>query len=102
MYNYDTVTEAIDGLKKRGFDIDFNLDAENDSISCKTLPVSLKPSEFEISEFYRFEGESDPGDEAIVYGIESKNGQKGVLVNGFGVSADTISDEMIKKLSLTH
>jgi hypothetical protein len=102
MYNYDTVTQAIEGLKKRGYDIDFNLDSENDSIRCTTLPVSLKPSEFEITEFYRFEGNSDPGDEAIVYGIESRKGQKGILVNGFGVSADTMSNDMIKKLSVAH
>jgi hypothetical protein len=100
MFSYDTVAEAVNGLKQRGFTIDFNL--EQDKISCEKTPVSLRPSEFEITEVYRFEGNSDPADEAVVYAIESKHGQKGVLVNGFGISADTIGEDMVKKLSVRH
>ena len=100
MFAYDTVTDAINGLKKRGYTIDFNLDYN--CIICHETPISLLPSEFEITEVYRFEGDSDPADEAVVYAIESKHGHKGLLVNGFGISADTISDEMIEKLNLKH
>jgi hypothetical protein len=98
MFAYDTVTEAVNGLKQRGYTIDFNLEA--DQISCKETPLALRAAEFEITEVYRFEGDSDPGDEAIVYAIESKNGQKGVLVNGFGISADEVGEEMIEKLKI--
>ena len=98
MYTYDTVAEAVNGLKQRGYTIDFNLEA--DQICCKEAPLALKPPEFEITEVYRFEGNSDPADEAVVFAIESKHGQKGVLVNGFGPSADGIGEEMIAKLSV--
>jgi hypothetical protein len=98
MYTYDTVVDAVQGLKQRGYSIDFNLEAE--CISCPS--GRLKPSEFEITEVYRFEGASDPADEAIVYAIESKEGRKGVLVNGFGISADGIGEEMVEKLSVRH
>ena len=98
MHTYDTVSEAVNGLKKRGYTIDFNL--EHDCIVCYETPVSLAPEEFEITEVYRFEGNSDPADEAVVYAIESKHNQKGVLVNGFGVSADPVSDEMVEKLKV--
>ena len=100
MYTYDTVVEAVKGLKQRGFTIDFNLEA--DRISCQQTPLSLTPADFEITEFYRFEGESDPADEAIVYAIESKEGQKGVLVNGFGISSEEVGAEMIEKLAVRH
>ncbi|HEV3251772.1 MAG TPA: phosphoribosylpyrophosphate synthetase, partial [Puia sp.] len=73
---------------------------EFDKISCPDIPVSLAPSEFEITEMYRFEGNSDPADEAVVYAIESKHGQKGVLVNGYGISADSLGVEMMQKLSM--
>ena len=98
MFTYDTVSQAVNGLKKRGYVIDFNL--EKDCISCRQTPISLLPSEFEITEVYRFEGNSDPGDEAIVFGIESKSGLKGVLVSGYGISADTLSAEMVRKLNI--
>jgi len=100
MHTYDTVSQAVNGLKKRGYVIDFNL--EKDSITCRQTPISLSPSEFEIAEVYRFEGNSDPADEAIVYAIESKHGHKGVLVNGFGISSSEVGDEMIKKLSVHY
>jgi hypothetical protein len=100
MFAYDTVAEAINGLKQRGYTIDFNLEA--DCISCPKTPLSLTPAEFEITEVYRFEGDSDPADEAIVYGIESRHGQRGVLVNGFGISADSVGEEMIEKLKVRH
>ncbi len=100
MHSYDTVTEAVSGLKKRGYTIDFNI--AEDCIVCKEPTLSLRPDEFEITETYRFEGPSDPADEAIVYAIESKHGQKGVLVNGYGPSADSMNTEMVRKLSMRH
>ena len=96
MYAYDTVVEAVQGLKQRGYSIDFNLEA--DCISCNKTPLSLKPADFSITEFYRFEGESDPADEAVVYAIESVKGDKGIVVTGFGISAEGIGEEMIEKL----
>ncbi len=98
MYTYDTVVEAVKGLKQRGYTIDFNLEA--DFLLCPKTPLALKPADFEITEFYRFEGPSDPGDEAAVYAIESRGGQKGVLVTGFGISAEGVGEEMIEKLSV--
>jgi hypothetical protein len=98
MYAYDTVTEAITGLKQRGYSIDFNL--ETDRINCNETPLTLKPADFEITEFYRFEGESDPADEAVVYAIESKEGERGLLVTGFGITAEGLGEEMIEKLRM--
>lgn len=95
MYTYDTVTAAVKGLKERGYTKDFNL--KENSIVCHEGQFHLE--DFEITEVYRFEGNSDPGDEAIVYAIESSRGDKGVLVNGYGTSADQISSELAKKLS---
>src|SRR6476620_142298 len=86
MFQYDTVSEAVTGLKKRGYAVDFNI--RENCMVCDQTPLSLKPDEFEISEVHRFEGNSDPADEAVVYAIESKHGHRGVLVNGYGASAD--------------
>ena len=94
--NYDTVTEAVNGLRRRGFTVDFNL-AEN-CLVCNDTKFDV--NDFEIVEFYRFEGNTDPADEAVVYAIESNKGMKGILVNGYGISADAMSDEMARKLSM--
>jgi hypothetical protein len=96
MYTYDTVVEAIKGLKQRGYSIDFNLQA--DRLVCPHTPLSLSSADFEIAEVYRFEGDSDPADEAAVYAIESADGRKGLLVTGFGISAEGTGEEMVEKL----
>jgi len=98
MIAYDTVSEAINGLKKRGYGVDFNLD-EN-CIVCHADKFDVK--DFEIVEVYRFEGDSDPSDEAVVYAIESVNGIKGVLVSGYGISAEGMSADMAKKLAVNR
>ena len=98
MFAYDTVSEAINGLKKRGFGVDFNL--EENCIVCHADKFDVK--DFEIVEVYRFEGDSDPSDQAVVYAIESLNGMKGVLVSGYGISAEGMSAEMAKKLSVNR
>lgn len=98
MYVYDTVAEAVNGLKKRGYTIDFNV--EHDRIVCHETPLSLQPHEFEITEVYRFEGNTDPADEAIVFAVESKQGEKGVLVSAYGHDADPVSDELMEKLRI--
>ena len=94
--SYDTVTEALNGLRLRGFSVDFNL--QENCLVCNDDRFDV--NNFEIIEVYRFEGDSDPADEAIVYAIESVNGLKGVMINGYGISADAMTTEMSQKLNI--
>jgi hypothetical protein len=96
--NYETLSEAVTGLKNRGFTMDFNL-SEN-CLICQGNKLDI--DDFEIVEIHRFEGNSDPADEAVVYGIEGNKGEKGILVSGYGISAEGMSSEMAKKLSIQH
>jgi hypothetical protein len=67
------------------------------------LELRLHPDDFEIMEYYHFDGMTDPSDEAIVYAIESKDKKtKGILINGYGIYTDELSDQMIKKLKEHH
>lgn len=99
MRSYETVSESLTDLKERGFTTDFNL--AFDYIKCNETGLCLSPSQFEIVEHFRFEGNTDPADEAVVYAIASKdNSMKGVLVSAYGMYSEQISDDMIKKLSV--
>ncbi|MCE3283645.1 MAG: phosphoribosylpyrophosphate synthetase, partial [Chitinophagaceae bacterium] len=96
---YDTVTEALKDLKARGFTTDFNISF--DKLQCSRTRRCLSPEEFEIVEHHRFEGDSNPSDEEVVYAIESKDGSmKGVLVSAFGIYSDRVEDAMLKKLQV--
>jgi hypothetical protein len=97
MRSYDTMSEAVNDLQKRGYDHDFNL--ESDFLECKQNKCRMRSDEFEIDEVYRFEGNTDPGDENVVYAISSKiDNIKGVLVNAYGVYSDSASNEIVSKL----
>lgn len=99
MESYDTVTGALEGLKAKGYSLDFNI--AFDKINCEATGTCLNPDEFEITETYRFEGATNPDDEDIVYAVESKDGKiKGTITSAYGLYADELSNEMIQKLSM--
>lgn len=92
-----TLSEVMNELRKRGYTEDLNL--QSDCLHCQGGKVVLNPDDFNIDRFYRFEGASDPADEAILYAISSeKHNLKGILVNGYGTSSNPMTDAMIRKL----
>lgn len=92
-----TLSEVTNLLNERGYTKNLNL--ESTHLLCEGTEIKLFPGEFTVDKHYRFEGPSDPGDEAIVFAISStKHHLKGILINGYGVSSDSISDEMIDAL----
>ena len=93
-FHYATVTDAISELRKQGFTVDFNL-KEN---RAEAEPTEFASEEFEISDVYRYEGNSDPADEATVYAIVSQSGLKGILVTGYGFNSDTVSTQILRKM----
>jgi hypothetical protein len=99
MQTYDTVTSALTGLKSKGYTLDFNISFDN--IKCDEQNICLNPNEFEIVEVHRFEGDTNPSDEDVVYAVESKDGKlKGTITSAFGMYADSVSNAMIQKLSM--
>lgn len=97
--SYETVTEAMEDLKKRGYTAQFSSDEARHCLICNNPTVELTPDAFEIDEIYRFEGMTDPGDEMIVMAISSKKYNiKGMVVNAFGMYADTLKAKITQKL----
>ncbi|MGV3609600.1 MAG: hypothetical protein ACO1N0_01540 [Fluviicola sp.] len=56
------------------------------------------PDEVKIINFYRFEGESDPSDNAILYVVETSKGEKGTLTDAYGVYTDLKVSEFVKQV----
>ena len=95
----DTVIERLEELKERGFTYDFNMTAHALEVHKEDgIKLNLSPDDFDIVEVYRFEGMTNPSDTSILYAIESCDGLKGTLLSSYGVYADAMSNEMIKKL----
>ncbi len=100
MQEMETLSEAIAHLRTEGYSEDFNL--QHDSIIWTIGNKKMLHDEFVIDKFFRFEGNSDPADEATVYAISSnKHGIKGILVNGAGIYTDDMTNEMLETLKIT-
>jgi len=96
-----TISEVLNKLTADGYTVDLNL--KNDETIYHGNILLKDPDAFVIDKHYRFEGVSDPEDEAVVYAISSaKYNIKGVLVNGYGPSSDSLTDQMIGVLKEKH
>jgi len=97
MKNYETLVDATNDLMKRGYTA--NLSLEGDTIADKDKNITLTADEFEIDEFYRFEGASNPDDTSIVYAVSSpKYNLKGILINAYGTYSNDSSSAIDAKL----
>lgn len=52
----------------------------------------------QIVNFFRFEGTSNPDDEAVLYVIETDDGTKGTLIDAYNIYSDPLVGEFIKNV----
>jgi hypothetical protein len=90
-YHYTTVLEALSDLQKKGFTYDFNIHQED---------IKKNPHHYEVQHVYRYEGDTDPDEEAVVYGIASNSGEKGVFVAGFSAKSDNDTESILANLCI--
>ncbi|HEY2814364.1 MAG TPA: hypothetical protein VGJ03_12935 [Acidimicrobiales bacterium] len=94
----DTVTEAVQFLTKEGYRDEIRLVAGG--LECDGVGGVHDAASAVVDYTFRFEGPSDPGDEAIVLGIDlPKWGRKGVLVSAFGPNADADEADVLRALT---
>lgn len=83
----DTVTQAVELLADLGYVDDFTLCSDGIVALDHDGPHPIESATVDYT--FRFEGPSDPGDEAIVLGITcTKWDRKGTIVSAYGPDAD--------------
>jgi hypothetical protein len=50
--------------------------------------------------FFRFEGITNPDDMSILYAIETTDGEKGILIDAYGLYADDDTGEFMKEVEI--
>ncbi len=79
------LASCVNKMKEDGYKEDFQVSKKGLTTFSESKYYS--PEEVKIVNFYRFEGVSDPGDNTILYVIETADGTKGTLVDGYGAYA---------------
>jgi len=102
-HSYETVSEAVNDLVAKGYDTDFLIQEDGEYLFCRDNAMSLSPEEFQIDSIYRFEGNTDPADESIIYAISSKEKNiKGLVINSFGADFGYRSSKLVEYLQRHH
>lgn len=97
----DTLSQKMAELRQEGYLEDFNL--QQNCLVCRDGHFKVFHDEFVIDKFFRFEGDSNPSDEATLYAISSpKHDIKGILVNGAGIYTDDLTNEMLETLKINR
>lgn len=87
--SFNTLVDVINYYTARGYYYTFIFGDSN----------SPKPEEWCFAGFYRFEGESNPSDNSIVYLLHKKDHTaKGLLVSAYGMYSSGEINSFIKKV----
>lgn len=96
---FSNMVDAINDLTIRGFtdeleltDVGFRSRSDKDKL--------YTPKDLTIVEYHRFEGPSHPGDMSVVYAIETNDGKKSIIVDGYGTYASPEVADALKDVQV--
>lgn len=92
----DSLITVLDAVEKQGFTAQFEI--SNLQLLSLRTEKRFTPDRVKIIHFYRFEGESNPDDGAILYAIETDTQEKGTLVDGYGPTSDATKSDFMKQV----
>ncbi|MGZ3839031.1 MAG: hypothetical protein ACXVMS_11665 [Flavisolibacter sp.] len=91
-----SLSNCLNRMVREGYTEDFTITEQG--LESLQHHLHYTPDKIQVVNFYRFEGESDPGDNAILYIIETSDGTKGTLVDAYGTYNDTKLTRFMKEV----
>jgi len=92
-----SLSTCLNKVISDGFTEDFKV-TEQGKLQALQQNKMYDPAQVQIVNFFRFEGPSNPDDEAVLYVIKTEDGLKGTLIDAYNVYADTSVGEFIKEV----
>jgi hypothetical protein len=92
----NTLTERVNKMTQNGYTD--NMKVTKEGLYSTEKDKTYQPEEISIIDFFRFEGQSDPADNAILYVIETEDGCKGMLIDSYGAYADEHINKFITEV----
>ena len=85
----DSISLVLKNLRGKDQGTEFFIPAKGElTLNGKTY----RQQDVEILRTYRFEGESDPADQAIIYVIKANDGSMGYSIDGYGMYSAHTND----------
>lgn len=81
-----SLATCVNRMVQEGYSEDFKV--TDQGLESLNHQKKYGPDQIKIVNFFRFEGMSDPADNAVLYVIETMDGTKGTLIDAFGTYND--------------
>ncbi len=92
-----TLSQVLNKLAKdKGIQREFKPD-ENGNVRLQNSDRIYKPEDLRLVKTYRFEGDTDPGNDAVLYVLEDQLGNKGIIMDSYSAESN-FSPEFLKFL----
>jgi hypothetical protein len=91
-----TLSALVQSFTQRGYEGSFR--AEGGGLRELGSGNRYAPEELDVEEIARFEGCTDPGDEAMVLALRAADGVRGTYTVAFGPGMDPLDGEMVRRL----
>jgi hypothetical protein len=94
----ETLSEAMARLAAAGYAESFR--AEGSGLRAVSSGCEHEPESLVIEDILRFEGVSDPEDEAVLFALRcDRHGTRGTYAVAYGPSIDALDAEMVRRLT---
>lgn len=94
----DTLSEQMNRLHAGGWTA--QLDGAVGGLACGQCRQVSRPEDATVDQVFRFEGESDPGDESILFAITPSCGHRGTFVGMYGPGTPPETADVVTRLRL--
>jgi hypothetical protein len=82
-----TLSQVMNTLSKRGIHREFRMN-ENGDMKLDNSEQNYNPSDLTILKTYRFEGDSNPDDNAVLYVLKDIAGNRGMIIDSYGADSN--------------
>lgn len=93
---YGTLSDATEHLLKKGYTYNFQISETGKLTDNKAL--EFDPDEVILKEVHRFEGISNPADSSILYAVQSRSGEKGIVIDSYGADGSEVTSDFMNKV----
>ena len=91
-HNLKTLSEVLNILRDRGITKEIRMNEQKQMVLQDSEKI-YQPQDLCIVKSYRFEGNSSPDDNAVLYVLEDKDGEKATILDSYGSESNYTGPE---------
>lgn len=92
-----TLSQVMEKMSQRGIKREFRMN-EAGQMTLENSGRSYQPSDLSILKTYRFEGDSNPDDNVVLYVVKDTDGNMGMIIDSYGADSNYSGEDFDKFL----